>query len=205
MIKKFFSFLLLVGLMLSFSCGGSDDNEREIISSDCQSEFTTNISCDYTEYEDLVFTNAAFIDVGPSDFAGTDGVSHFLRKIILSDGELRIDDEGDILTQDATSLVTFFLYSFGTDDFKTGTYIPWVFVNPTSDSFLSLASDFTSGCVSSQNGLDCDATITLARAIVGVSEENATTKICFDFSFVLDVNNCIQGTFSGELKDLTPN
>ncbi|WP_299434956.1 hypothetical protein [uncultured Aquimarina sp.] len=200
--------LVCIMTLLFFSCG-SDDGEADDDnnSEGCELRLNTGLACDYSEFQNITFTKGAYIDGGPSEFTGTDGVTHFFRKIILADGDISLDQFGNIVSDNATAYVEFFLYSLGTDEFKLGTFEPWASIDPKTSSFISLAGDLSYECSIDTNGLACDSRIGMGDAIVVISENGTQEVICFDFllSFFGSGPKCVKGTFSGELKDLTPN
>ncbi|MBW1296003.1 hypothetical protein [Aquimarina litoralis] len=203
MIEQLLRISLLGAILLTVSCG-SDDGDDTNTAASCELMLLTGQPCDYSEFQNIELTKGFFIEVGPSDFINTDGVTHFLRKIIFSDGDLTLDEFGDIKSDNATAYVEFFLYSLGTEQFNPGTFRPWAFVDASTSSFISLAGDLTYDCTSGMNGLTCDSRIGQGDAIVVVSNDGGEDQVCFDF-LTFGSSDCVRGTFSGELMELTAN
>ena len=132
--KVKYAFIISIFLLIIASCGS--DNEADIDENNsCKLQLITG-DCNYSEFEYLELTKGYFIDVGPSEYTGTNGVTHFFRKIIFSDGDLILDNFGNIESDNATAYVEFFLYSLGAERFKSGTFRPWAGSIPVHNAVM---------------------------------------------------------------------
>ncbi|MBT8259403.1 MAG: hypothetical protein KJO49_13070 [Bacteroidia bacterium] len=192
------------------ACGDPDGSIQQSINAlgDCTQEqmgFNCNglelsevagqgFTCDYNMYDQLSLANVYLEEdyATDEDNDGTD--DHFLNRIYITDGTAELDANNVFQTFSVqpTYILEITLFSIGTSGLIADDYKPFINVDPSTESYLSLSVSTFSTEPCEINLFGCDNDSALTSGIVSVTGAPGNFEVCFDL--VLDSSgNCIKG------------